>query len=139
MLINDNNKLHRSVYSTTGNRTIGRSLNFRLAPDPSNHHHLSRTATGHLLSFGKKQYAIGTFYPEFNFDEDKKDIWQKRDIFSIEKCRTCRFSPICGGGCAYSSLLIFKNNKEPVCERYQETIDMFLKLKGKKILQKFLT
>lgn len=89
-------------------------------------------------SIGKKEYAIGSFYPEFTFYEDKKNIWQKRDIFSIEKCRICKFAPICGGGCAYSSLLIFKNNKEPVCERYQETLDKFLKLRGKRILEKFL-
>ena len=89
-------------------------------------------------SIGKKEYSIGRFYPDLVFYEDKKNMWSKRDIFSIEKCRNCRFAPICGGGCSYSSMLIYKNNTEPVCQRFKETLDVFLKLRGEKILKKFL-
>lgn len=31
--------------------------------------------------------------------------WARRNVFSIEKCRQCYASPICGGGCAYSSFI----------------------------------
>ncbi|MCE5329104.1 radical SAM protein [bacterium] len=90
-------------------------------------------------SIGKEEFAIGSFYPELKFNEDKKGMWSKRDIFSIEKCTSCRFAPICGGGCSYSSMLIYKKNMEPVCQRFKETLDVFMELRGEKILKKFLT
>lgn len=90
-------------------------------------------------SIGKKKYAIGAFYPKLEIYEDKKNMWSKRDIFSIKKCKSCGFAPICGGGCPYSSMLIYENNVEPVCQRFKETLDVFMELRGEKILKKFIT
>jgi len=89
-------------------------------------------------SIGNTKIAIGKFSPELHFYEDKKNMWTERTILNIEKCRSCKFAPICGGGCMYSSILIFKDNNTPVCERYQEVLDTFLKLRGEKILKKFI-
>ena len=89
-------------------------------------------------SIGKPDYAIGKFSPELEFYSDKKKLWTERTILNIEKCRTCKFAPICGGGCAYSSILIYKDNSKPICERYQEVLDTFLRLRGEKILKKYM-
>ena len=89
-------------------------------------------------SIGKPDYAIGKFSPELEFYSDKKKLWTERTILNIEKCRTCKFAPICGGGCAYSSILIYKDNSKPICERYQEVLDTFLRLRGEKILKKYI-
>jgi len=89
-------------------------------------------------SIGKPEYAIGKFSPRLEFYPDKEKLWIERTILNIEKCRTCKFAPICGGGCAYSSILIYKDNSKPICERYQEVLDTFLKLRGEKILKKFI-
>jgi len=90
-------------------------------------------------SIGKPYLAIGRFSPELEFYPDKKTLWTERTILNIKKCRTCRFAPVCGGGCAFSSLLIYKDSREPICERYQEVLDTFLKLRGEKILKKYMT
>lgn len=89
-------------------------------------------------SIGKPDYAIGKFSPRLEFYPDKEKLWTERTILNIEKCRTCKFAPLCGGGCAYSSILIYKDNSKPICERYQEVLDTFLRLRGEKILKKYM-
>jgi sulfatase maturation enzyme AslB (radical SAM superfamily) len=66
-------------------------------------------------------------------------MWSERNITNLKECRECKFSPICGGGCPYSSILVYKDNLHPVCENFQEVLDTFFKYRGEKILQKFLT
>ncbi len=89
-------------------------------------------------SIGKPELAIGKFSPGLEFYPDRKKLWTERTILNIKKCRTCCFAPICGGGCAFSSILMYKDNREPICERYQEVLDTFLKLRGEKILKKYM-
>ena len=89
-------------------------------------------------SIGKPDYAIGKFSPGLEFYPDKEKLWTERTILNIKKCRTCKFAPLCGGGCAFSSILIYKDNSQPICERYQEVLDTFLRLRGEKILKKYL-
>ena len=89
-------------------------------------------------SIGKPDYAIGKFSPRLEFYPDKEKLWTERTILNIEKCRTCKFAPLCGGGCAYSSIIIYKDNSKPICERYQEVLDTFLRLRGEKILKKYM-
>jgi len=89
-------------------------------------------------SIGNLETAIGEFYPGLKFYEDRIKMWSERSIMSIKECRTCRFSPICGGGCPYSSLLIYRDNRHPICERFQEVLDTFFKYRGEKILEKFI-
>ncbi len=89
-------------------------------------------------SIGNPDYAIGKFSPKLEFYPDKKKLWTERTILNIKKCRTCKFAPLCGGGCAYSSILIYKDNSKPICERYQEVLDTFLRLRGEKILKKYM-
>ncbi len=89
-------------------------------------------------SIGNPEHAIGKFSPKLEFYPDKEKLWTERTILNIKKCRTCKFAPLCGGGCAYSSIVIYKDNSKPICERYQEVLDTFLKLRGEKILKKFM-
>ncbi|HEY4695739.1 MAG TPA: SPASM domain-containing protein, partial [Candidatus Hydromicrobium sp.] len=89
-------------------------------------------------SIGNPEFAIGKFYPDLEYYEDKVNLWKERTILNIPKCRECKFSPICGGGCSYSSFLIYKGEKTPVCERYQEVLDTFFRLRGEKILKKYM-
>lgn len=87
-------------------------------------------------SIGSESVSIGEFSPGLKLSQEGMDLWRDRDIVNIEKCRGCKFAPICGGGCPMASLEI-SNGKEPVCERYQEVLDTFLKHRGKMILEKF--
>jgi uncharacterized protein len=49
---------------------------------------------------GKKEEALGTFYPEVSLEKDKVSEWEKRDVLSIPECRDCNLQLACGGGCA---------------------------------------
>ena len=88
-------------------------------------------------SIGNPYFSIGKFSPSLVFDKKKKNMWTQKTILNIEKCKNCKFSPICGGGCTYSSFLVH-DGCIPVCERYQEILDTFFKLRGEKILKKFI-
>ena len=88
-------------------------------------------------SIGNPYFSIGKFSPSLVFDKKKKNMWTQKTILNIEKCKNCKFSPICGGGCTYSSFLVH-DGCMPVCERYQEILDTFFKLRGEKILKKFI-
>ncbi|MHB1346248.1 MAG: SPASM domain-containing protein, partial [Candidatus Humimicrobiaceae bacterium] len=88
-------------------------------------------------SIGHKEHAIGRFYPDLLFYEDKIKNWKMRNILEMEDCRKCTYGPICGGGCAYSSILIQGNYNKPVCEQYKQVLDTFFRLRGEKILNKF--
>jgi uncharacterized protein len=49
---------------------------------------------------GKKEEALGTFYPTVTKKEDLIDQWQDRDVTSIKECTSCNLRLACGGGCA---------------------------------------
>lgn len=89
-------------------------------------------------SIGKPEYAIGKFSPGLQFYPDKKKIWTERSILNIDKCKNCNFAPLCGGGCAYSSLLVYGDSNHPVCERFRKVLDTFIDLRGEKIFSEYL-
>ena len=89
-------------------------------------------------SIGHKEFAIGKFYPELMFFEDRINNWKMRNIIKMKECSNCPYGPICGGGCAYSSILVHGTYNKPVCERYKQVLDTFFRLRGKKILKKFM-
>ncbi|MBQ7077313.1 MAG: radical SAM protein [Lachnospiraceae bacterium] len=49
-----------------------------------------------LVAVGRPKYALGTYYPELNIYADGI---RNRNIETIEKCKTCEYSLLCGGGC----------------------------------------
>lgn len=53
-----------------------------------------------LAACGESKFSIGKFYPELKINENMLNLWRKRSIFSIPKCKDCRFNILCGGGCA---------------------------------------
>jgi uncharacterized protein len=88
-------------------------------------------------SIGNKNFSIGKFFPSFELSTKGMLMWKERDITNMEKCIDCKFAPICGGGCPFSSMTI-SGGKEPVCERYQEVLDTYLQHRGKQILESML-
>ncbi|MBF0238754.1 MAG: radical SAM protein [SAR324 cluster bacterium] len=49
---------------------------------------------------GKTGEILGTFYPEVTKKAEVISRWGKRNILSIDKCRSCNLALACGGGCA---------------------------------------
>lgn len=54
---------------------------------------------GCTASCGRKEYLLGTFWPEVSLNNDTLGTWQKRNVKSIPECRDCKYDVICGGGC----------------------------------------
>lgn len=54
---------------------------------------------GCTASAGRKEYRLGTFYPERTIFDDKLKPWRQRNVLNIPGCEDCPVSLVCGGGC----------------------------------------
>lgn len=64
-----------------------------------------------LVAVGKREFAVGTYYPQAKFFENSV---RNRNIETIEKCRSCEYSLLCGGGCPLK-LKSCENVYQPEC------------------------
>lgn len=67
---------------------------------------------GCTASCGRKEYLLGTYYPEVGLDHDAIARWQNRSVKTIDKCKGCRYDVICGGGCGV--VAANKNGGDPL-------------------------
>jgi uncharacterized protein len=87
--------------------------------------------TGRIYSctatVGKKEEALGTFYPEVTKNEELIHQWASRDVTSIEECRNCEVQLACGGGCG--SVAKNKNGSilSPDCRPVKELLEIGFK------------
>jgi len=76
---------------------------------------------GCTASCGRKEYLLGTYYPEVRLNQERISRWQSRSVQTIDKCRDCKYDVICGGGCGV--VAANKNNCDPLspdCRPIQE-------------------
>lgn len=82
---------------------------------------------GCTASCGRKEYLLGSFWPEVHLNTDKINTWKLRDVKNIPKCRDCRYDVICGGGCGVISVISANKNSgnilSPDCRPVQELIE----------------
>ena len=76
---------------------------------------------------GHEKEAIGRFLPELVIDDEKKDLWQQRNVFNIEECSQCEIFSFCGGGCAVSAKYIKGDIRAPYCGNAKEILRRFVK------------
>lgn len=81
-------------------------------------------------TIGENEFQIGEYSTEqINWNEEKKQKWQRQNISSSDKCKHCKYALFCGGGCiahatsngnAHCSYFytIFKNIVNRAYERY---------------------
>lgn len=60
---------------------------------------------GHIYpcweTIGEKKFQIGNYSNEqINWDYEKIQKWQGRNISSSDKCKRCKYALFCGGGCS---------------------------------------
>lgn len=80
---------------------------------------------GCTASCGRKEYQLGTFYPEVSLNKEAINTWKKRDVKNIEKCKSCKYDVICGGGCGV--VAANKNGCDPLtpdCRPIQELLEI---------------
>jgi uncharacterized protein len=67
---------------------------------------------GCTASCGRREYMLGTYFPEVSLDHEAVARWQNRSVKTIEKCRGCKYDVICGGGCGV--VAANKNGGDPM-------------------------
>lgn len=88
--------------------------------------------TGRIYSctatVGKKDEALGTFFPEVTKKEEIIALWEDRDVRSIPACRDCSLQLACGGGCASVAKNKTGDILSPDCRPVKELLEMGIAL-----------
>jgi uncharacterized protein len=80
---------------------------------------------GCTASCGREEYLLGTYYPEVKLNDTAISAWQKRDVQTIEKCKSCKYDVICGGGCGIvAANKNCGNALSPDCRPVQELVEI---------------
>ncbi len=73
---------------------------------------------------GNEGDELGTFYPEVTLDEDLVEIWEDRDVLSIQECTDCPVRLACGGGCAAVAKNRTGKIQGPDCRPIEELLEL---------------
>ncbi len=76
---------------------------------------------GCTASCGREDFKLGTYWPDVTKNDAAIQSWKSRNVTNIEKCKTCKYDVVCGGGCGV--VAANKNNGEilsPDCRPIQE-------------------
>lgn len=80
---------------------------------------------GCTASCGREDFKLGTYWPEIRKNEETIETWKSRNVTNIEKCKSCKYDVICGGGCGV--VAANKNDGEilsPDCRPIQELYEI---------------
>jgi len=75
---------------------------------------------------GKKEEALGTYYPSVTKNADRIGEWEERDVTSIAECTTCNLRLACGGGCASVASNRTGRIQSPDCRPVKELLEIGL-------------
>ncbi|HEX2919549.1 MAG TPA: radical SAM protein [Bacteroidales bacterium] len=73
---------------------------------------------------GKEGESLGKFFPSNETFEELINIWESRDILSIEKCADCNLSLACGGGCGSVAKNLNGTICSPDCRPIKELLEL---------------
>ncbi|MHA1449546.1 MAG: PqqD family peptide modification chaperone, partial [Candidatus Hodarchaeales archaeon] len=82
---------------------------------------------------GKKDHAVGTYFPEIQIWDEQLDYWRSRNVKNMKKCYNCPCALICAGGCANNSLNRCNDILEPYCQSIgslNKVIELLLRIQG---------
>ena len=80
---------------------------------------------GCTASCGREEFKLGTYWPAVQRNENAIQSWKMRNVTNIEKCKSCQYDVICGGGCG----VVAANKNDgmilsPDCRPIQELYDI---------------
>lgn len=82
----------------------------------------------------QEEHRVGRIDRDGNFIETTQSYfnWMNRTPLSIDECRSCKYLPVCGGGCA--AMAVIKNNlyNSPGCYKIKSVYEQEVLLKFKK-------
>lgn len=73
---------------------------------------------------GKEEESLGTFFPNITTIDNSIFEWENRDIISVDKCKSCNLSLLCGGGCASVAKNKNGNLNSPDCRPIKELLEL---------------
>ncbi len=88
-----------------------------------------------ILAVGQIHKSIGQYYPEFSL---KEKSFHTRDITTIEECKNCSNSLLCGGGCPNGisdSEDIYKSNCYSFINDIENKVPLIYKIKQNELLK----
>lgn len=81
-----------------------------------------------LKCTGEEAYSIGKYDENgIKIENDKLNLWKKRDPFNISKCKQCKYILFCAGGCPYYALKKFGDINCGVCNDIENTLKVYVK------------
>lgn len=90
---------------------------------------------GCTATTGQKEFKLGTFFPEFQLQENEVKEWQGRSVRTIPECQNCEVSLICGGGCGAVAKDRLGKIQAPDCHPIKELLNLGLNYYGDDILK----
>lgn len=75
---------------------------------------------------GNTDFSIGNYTDNRTFGNAQDKLWKRRSVRTLEKCRTCKYRYLCGGGCLSH---VYKNTQDinkPRCVDFYELIKLQL-------------
>lgn len=85
----------------------------------------------------QEKYSIGEYKNKIIFYDDKLNLWHKRTIFNIEKCRDCIYGLVCHGGfCPAYSLSVYNDLNHVECTQFPLIFKQYIKFISKKFLER---
>ena len=69
------------------------------------------------LWLGKEEGKIGRYYPNLEFNENYYKFVE-RSIFTLKKCKNCKYVFLCGGGCPYLAYIKTGDPFKPDCSAF---------------------
>jgi uncharacterized protein len=75
---------------------------------------------------GYPQYAIGRFWPVFEWEERTRKQWHQRSVDNMPECLQCKYALLCGGGCLYRALVDNEDLYMPHCDNFARGFEEFV-------------
>ena len=87
---------------------------------------------GCTASCGREDFKLGTFWPIVAKNQESIEQWSNRDVTKIEKCKSCKYDVVCGGGCGVIAAnrndgVVWSPDCRPIQELYDIGIDYYQK------------
>lgn len=62
-------------------------------------------------------------------------MWTDRDRFKMAKCKNCKFTFLCGGGCPLDALESNGDINKPICDDIENTLKVYVSHIKNKLLE----
>ncbi|MCQ4925809.1 radical SAM protein [Tissierella carlieri] len=76
-----------------------------------------------MMTVGRDEEAIGYYSNSGGISINKESDILNRSILSIEECKDCKLSLLCGGGCAYEKYEVNKTVHAPNCDYIKRILE----------------